>query len=195
MRMKILFIFLFILVSTSVVYAECNETITIDSVKYKISKEWCGQKIDTLLIPKYEDLSLIPGKFCSKDYKIYIRAEAAKAFVEMAKAALKDSVIILAKSGFRSPSYQKQMIRKRLKEGQKFEAIIKYVAPPGYSDHSLGLALDLSTTTYPFFESKAYKWLKKHAAKYKFYEQYPKDNKTLKTWEPWHWKYDSTLSK
>ena len=186
---------LFIVVFASVSFAECDETITIDSVKYKISDVWCGKMIDTTQIPTYEELSRIPDKFCSKDYKIYVRKDAAKSFVKMAEAALKDSVVILAKSGFRSSSYQKQMIRKRLKEGMSFEEIITFVAPPGYSDHSLGLALDLSTTTYPFVESKAYKWLLKHAAKYKFYEQYPKGNDEIKTWEPWHWKFDSTLTK
>ncbi|KAA3634499.1 MAG: D-alanyl-D-alanine carboxypeptidase family protein [Calditrichaeota bacterium] len=194
MRKQIL-AFLFVVVIASVSYAECDETITIDSVDYKISDVWCGKKIDTTQIPEYEDLSRIPDDFCSKDYKIYIRKAAAESFVEMAEAALADSIVILAKSGFRSSSYQKQMIRKRLKEGMTFEEIITFVAPPGYSDHSLGLALDLSTTTYPFGESKAYKWLLENAVKYNYYEQYPKGNDELKTWEPWHWKFDSTLTK
>lgn len=189
---------IFILLISSSLYAECNETVRIDSVDYKIDDVWCGLKIDTTLIPTYEDLGRIPDTFCYNDFRIYVRKDAKEAFVKMAKAAMKDSVYFRAKSGFRSPSYQKRMIKNRMKEGKSFAEIIRYVAPPGYSEHSTGNALDLVTVTAPFAKSKAYQWLLKNAGKFGYIERYPKGNKTLKTWEPWHWTYvgkDSDSSK
>ncbi len=187
--MKQFLFFIILLLSLSFATYACDETIMIDSVEYTIDDVWCGKQIDTTLIAKYEDLARIPDSFCFKDYKIYIRTSAKEAFVKMAQAALKDSVFFTAKSGFRSPGYQARMIKRRLKEGKSFAEIIRFVAPPGYSGHSTGYALDVATATYPFAKSKAYKWLLEHAASFGFIETYPKGNATLKTWEPWHWEF------
>ncbi len=187
--MKLFLIFLLLQLSLSASMFACDETITIDSVEYTIDDVWCGKLIDTTLIAKYEDLSRIPDSLCHKDYKIYVRSDATNAFVQMAQAAIKDSVFFTAKSGFRSPSYQKQMIRRRLKEGKSFAEIIRYAAPPGYRGHSTGYALDIATATYPFAKSIAYRWLSEHANSFGFIETYPKGNSTLKTWEPWHWEF------
>ena len=186
---KKLLLLLILLSSSNIVVQACDETIIIDSVTYQIDSIWCGKKIDTSLIAKFEDLSRIPDSLCYKESKIYIRTDARDAFVKMALEAQKDSVFFTAKSGFRSPSYQKQMIRRRLKENKKFADIIRFAAPPGYSTHSIGNALDIATNTHPFEKSKAYAWLIKHAYKYGFIETYPKGNLTLKTWEPWHWEF------
>ena len=192
---KYLALLLLFFFSATLSYA-CDETVMIDSVEYQIDSVWCGKKIDTSLIAKYEDLSRITDTFCYKESKIYIRTKAQEAFVKMAHAAIEDSVFFTAKSGFRSPGYQKQMIRRRLNEGKSFGEIIRYAAPPGYSGHSTGYALDIATDSYPFSKSKAYTWLTENAQKFGFIETYPKGNKTLKTWEPWHWEYigDSNTS-
>ena len=105
---KQLFAFLFILTFTSVTFAACDETITIDSVDYVVSDVWCGKQIDTTQIPKYEDLSRIPEQFSFKDYKIYIRTEAAESFVEMVEAALEDSILSML-----NPVFAHRHIRNR----------------------------------------------------------------------------------
>jgi D-alanyl-D-alanine carboxypeptidase len=177
------------LFSCSINAIGCDGTITIDSVEYSINKRWCGKKIDTSLIPVYEDFGLISKQFCFEETKIYIRKEAQESFEKMAHAAMDDSIELKVKSGFRSTGYQKQLIRKRLREGESFQYIITYVAPPGYSEHHTGLAVDLTSKEKKFSKSKAYAWLKKNAYRFGFIESYPKGNKTLKTWEPWHWFY------
>ena len=186
-----LFYLLIILISYTTVspISACDETIKIDTVTYPVDSFWCGQKIDTTLLPNYEDLARISDSFSYKESKIYIRKEAASMFAVMARAALKDSIYFSAKSGYRSPGYQARMIKNRLMEGKTFEEVIRFVAPPGYSTHSVGNAVDIATDTYPFAESKAYQWLKKNARTYGFIEVYPKGNETLKTWEPWHWEF------
>lgn len=187
--MKYFLFFLILLFSLPSAAHACDETVMIDSVEYQIDSVWCGKSIDTTLIPKYEDLSRIPDSLCHKDYKIYVRSDAKDAFVKMAQAALSDSVFFTAKSGFRSPGYQKRVIKRRLQEGKSFAEIIRFVAPPGYSGHSTGYALDIATGTYPFAKSKAYQWLFENAHKFGFIETYPKGNLTLNTWEPWHWEF------
>ena len=189
--MKLTGVFLFCLLIVSSTSIACDETIMIDSVEYQIDDVWCGKLIDTNLVAHYEDLARLPDSLCYMDYKIYIRTDAAKAFVKMAQAAMADSIFFTAKSGFRSPSYQKQMIRRRLKEGKSFAEIIRSAAPPGYSGHSTGYAVDIATGSYPFSKSKAYTWLSENASKFGFIETYPKGNETLKTWEPWHWEFVS----
>lgn len=141
------------------------------------------------MIPVYEDFGLISKKFCFEETKIYIRKKAQIAFEKMALAASKDSIKLIVKSGFRSVGYQKKLIKKRIEKGESFEYIITYVAPPGYSEHHTGLAVDLTTPDEKYSNSKAYLWLKKNASKFGFIESYPKGNNTLKTWEPWHWYY------
>ena len=107
----------------------------------------------------------------------------------MIKQAEKDSVFFQVKSGFRSYPYQAQIFARRMNEGESFERVARDVAPPGYSEHMLGTALDLVTDTTPFAFSKAYKWLKANAEKYGFIESYPKDSESGFSWEPWHWRY------
>jgi D-alanyl-D-alanine carboxypeptidase len=72
-----------------------------------------------------------------------------------------------------------------------------FSARPGYSEHQTGFALDLydlkggCAHTECFADTKAGKWLVKHAADYGFIERYP-DGETKITgykWEPWHWRY------
>jgi D-alanyl-D-alanine carboxypeptidase len=182
-------IFAILLFSFSAIASDCEETVVIDSVEYSVSKWWCGQKIDSTQIPVYEDFGLISKQFCFEETKIYIRKEAQIAFEKMAHTALEDSIELIVKSGYRSVGYQKQLIRKRMEKGESFQYIITYVAPPGYSEHHTGLAVDLVSPEEKYSKSKAYSWLKENASKFGFKESYPKGNTTLKTWEPWHWFY------
>lgn len=170
----------------------CDETVKIGDSTYAIDDIWCGLRVDTTRIPVYEDLGKIPKQFCYNENKIYIRKDARDAFVAMAEAALEDSVTLLVQSGYRSAGYQASLVKKRMLTGKTFAEVIRYVAPPGYSEHELGNSIDLKAVKTQFYQSAAYAWLKEHAAQYGFIERYPKDNTTLKSWEPWHWTYIGT---
>ncbi len=100
---------------------------------------------------------------------------------------------ILVASGFRSAGYQRQIIKRRLDNGQEIGTIFRYVAPPGYSEHHTGRALDLSPGGVVFGETKTYAWLKKNAGKYGFIESIPNDPTNGEDWEPWHWYYRGDL--
>ena len=68
---------------------------------------------------------------------------------------------------------------------------LKWVAPPGGSEHNLGLAVDFNEITDSFEFTSTYAWLQKHAAEYGFILRYPKDRVPITQYhyEPWHYRY------
>jgi D-alanyl-D-alanine carboxypeptidase len=107
----------------------------------------------------------------------------------MATAAHEDSVELIADSGWRSLSFQRQIIRKRMAAGDSFEEVLNSVAPPGYSEHHTGRALDLCPSEARFAFTETYRWLSEHGAEFGFHETLPKNPRAPLTWESWHWTY------
>jgi LAS superfamily LD-carboxypeptidase LdcB len=99
-----------------------------------------------------------------------VELRTAKAFRVMSKAARKHGVDLRIRSGFRT--FQKQAtLYKQYRRGQG-----NLAAPPGYSNHESGRALDLYVTDH-----KAFDWLQEHGATYGFHRTVPG--------EAWHWEY------
>lgn len=128
--------------------------------------------------------------------------EQAEKMLVDAKA---DGIRILCVSGYRSYERQQTLYENKVRRLQKKhgysvakarEEAAKEVAPPGTSEHQLGLALDLTDASYTGLDAKqettaAHKWLKKHCHEYGFIVRYP-DGKTEITgiiYEPWHFRY------
>ena len=86
-----------------------------------------------------------------------------------------------------------------LKAKQKvfaYEAAAKISAPPGYSEHHTGFAIDLTDGNFPkkdltidFENTNAYKWLTRHAQDFGFELSFPPNNLQGLSYEPWHWRY------
>lgn len=119
---------------------------------------------------------------------------AAQAWIRMRGVALNHGVELKPVSGYRSTTYQAELIRKKLAEGQAIDVILKSSAAPGYSEHHAANALDITAPgvtplSEDFASSKAYEWLKTHARLYGFRESFPKHNRHSLEWEPWHWCY------
>jgi len=122
--------------------------------------------------------------------------EARNAFEDMTTAAKKDGYIIKAISGFRSYEFQKTLFSESM-ERNKENAVVS-VAKPGYSEHQLGTAIDLtgSSINYAkgltqFGDTEESKWLEENAYLYGFVLSYPKDkvDVTGYKYEPWHYRY------
>ncbi|HKK19984.1 MAG TPA: M15 family metallopeptidase [candidate division Zixibacteria bacterium] len=182
--LSVLFLF-----SSGPASGECHETVRIDSMTYSVGSRWCGKKLDTTLFASPSSLVRIPSEYCMNDYRIYVTGATRKAFVEMARSADKDGIKLIAESGYRSSRYQRAIIKRRMEAGHSFEQVMKYVAPPGYSEHETGRALDLATSNAGFVNTEAYKWLKHHGAEFGFSETYPKERTGNMPYEPWHWCY------
>ena len=187
--MKNLIAGLLLLLGSSVLAGECSETITVDSVNYPVPAEWCGHRLDSSQIADPTKLVRLPADLSYEDYRIYLLPKARDAFVKMAAAAKEAGVDLIADSGYRSARYQRQIIRKRLAAGEKPEKILSMVAPPGYSQHETGLALDLVPSEARFAKTGTYSWLKSHASEFGFFETYPDAPGRKHPWEPWHWAY------
>jgi zinc D-Ala-D-Ala carboxypeptidase len=128
---------------------------------------------------------------------IKMRKDAAKAYQEMEAAAQKEGVSLTPLSGFRSIEDQKYLFfGKKAERGQVAAERAKVSAPPGYSEHHTGYAIDVGDGSVPatnlsttFENTPAYKWLKTNAAFYSFENSFPKNNKQGVSYEPWHWRY------
>lgn len=117
---------------------------------------------------------------------------AAHAWRELKNAALNDQILIFIVSGFRSIEQQKEIIRRKLNFGACIEDILKACAPPGYSEHHTGCAVDVATPGSPlleisFEETPAFRWLVSYANSFGFYLSFPKGNSCGYQYEPWHW--------
>ena len=166
------------------------ETVVIDSTEYIVPESWQGRKIDapSLTVPP---LVQVPPKRVKDGGKIYLLPEARNAFTAMAEKAEQDNIELIIDSGYRSAWYQKKIYKRLMEKGKTFDEVARYVAPPGYSEHMLGLAVDFSPSDWRFADSPAYQWLKQHAGTFGFMETYPESRLENKPWEPSHWRYHS----
>jgi len=120
--------------------------------------------------------------------------EAASAWRQMKNAALQAGVPLSIVSAYRSVDRQVEIIRRKLDAGQKIEDILCVSAPPGFSEHHTGCAVDLAEPDAPLLETSfdqtaAFGWLQQHAGHFGFVLSYPADNPMGYQYEPWHWCY------
>lgn len=145
----------------------------------------------------YQEASLSELKPITNDGSLKLRAKAAEKFLEMQSSARANGVIIVPISAFRSISQQEYLFF-GIKEQRAQDASkrAKVSAPPGYSEHHTGYAVDIgdgrapATNLSPSFDkTAAYRWLVNNAAKYSFELSFTTDNLQGISYEPWHWRY------
>jgi zinc D-Ala-D-Ala carboxypeptidase len=121
---------------------------------------------------------------------------AAKAWRSMKEAAAKDRLILEIVSAFRSIEEQVAIIREKLDRAMPMETILTLSAPPGYSEHHTGCAVDINTPgcvarEEPFENTEAFRWLTANAHRFGFTLSYPRGNRFGFIYEPWHWLFDA----
>lgn len=133
----------------------------------------------------------------TSDGQIQMRSAAAAKFRQMQAAAQAEGVILTSLSGFRSIEDQDKLFfavkEQRVQNASKRAEVS---APPGYSEHHTGYAIDIgdgnapATNVDPGFEkTAAFRWLQANAAKYSFELSFPKNNAQGVSYEPWHWRF------
>ena len=131
---------------------------------------------------------------------IEVHVDMRDSLLRMKEKAKKDGIYLVFLSGYRSISLQKDIFYS-LKSTRNQEAAerARVSAPPGYSEHSTGFAIDIGDATQretdfetEFENTKAFRWLKKNAAKFHFKLSFNKDNKYI-DYEPWHWRYEGSI--
>lgn len=128
---------------------------------------------------------------------IKLRKAAAERFNAMADAAWRDGIYLVPISGFRTLEDQEYLFFEvKAQRGQVAPERAEVSAPPGYSEHHTGYAVDIgdgdvpATNLSPHFEkTAAFKWLEANAAYYSFELSFPPNNAQGVSYEPWHWRF------
>lgn len=167
---------------------ELLETFVVDETTFVIPEPWSGNRISAPS-PASLDFRMISQAHTFNGTKIYIEKDARDALQTLMDAAKEEGVYLTVNSGFRSYNYQMRIFTRMMKEGRSYEDVIRYVAPPGYSQHALGTAVDFYPSNWEFAELSAYTWLRENARKFGFEETYPRINEFGYPWEAWHWNY------
>ena len=131
---------------------------------------------------------------------IEVHIDMRDSLLKMREEARKDGIYLVFLSGYRSINLQNDIFYS-LKSIRNQEAAerARVSAPPGYSEHSTGFAIDIGDATQretdfetEFENTDAFKWLIKNAAKFHFKLSFNKDNKYI-DYEPWHWRYEGSI--
>ena len=127
-----------------------------------------------------------------------MRAEAAAALEEMYAACLEETGCqLISVSGFRSYSKQEKLYKAKLQRvNGKKELAEEYVAPPGASEHHLGLAMDIGQQSKPtlnekFAETEGGIWTRENCWRFGFILRYGEEWEDITgyKYEPWHFRY------
>jgi len=131
---------------------------------------------------------------------IEVHMDMRDSLLNMREEAKKDGIYLVFLSGYRSINLQNDIFYS-LKSIRNQEAAerARVSAPPGYSEHSTGFAIDIGDATQretdfetDFEYTDAFRWLIKNAAKFHFKLSFNKDNKYI-DYEPWHWRYEGSI--
>jgi poly-gamma-glutamate capsule biosynthesis protein CapA/YwtB (metallophosphatase superfamily)/LAS superfamily LD-carboxypeptidase LdcB len=156
-----------------------------------------GQSVplpDKSYVPR--DLGPIESTYSASGSIVCMDKDARTQFMNMIKDASKERLDIQISTAFRSYDFQNTLYKQNLVKAKSTTS--DAVAKPGYSEHQLGVAMDLTSasikyahTSKTFRETPEYTWMKDNAYKYGFIESYPegKEKITGYIYEPWHYRY------
>lgn len=134
------------------------------------------------IVTLYDQKDLVQG-YGLLDTSIRLSESVALTFNKMIKAAEKDGVNhFLISSGYRDFDEQEKLYEEKGSD---------YALPAQYSEHNLGLSLDIGSSQAEMSKAPEGKWLQNNAWKYGFILRYPKDKTEITgiKYEPWHFRY------
>lgn len=123
---------------------------------------------------------------------------------DMMQAAKADGIQLVVCSPYRDYNRQTVLFNRKIdyymEKGHSYMESYKLasmtVTVPGASEHQIGLALDIVSTTYSWLEidfgaTAAGRWLKEHCDEYGFILRYPEGKEYITgiQYEPWHFRY------
>ena len=123
---------------------------------------------------------------------IEVHMDMRDSLLKMREEAKKDGIYLVFLSGYRSINLQNDIFYSlKSIRNQVAAERARVSAPPGYSEHSTGFAIDIGDATQrekdfetDFENTDAFRWLIKNAAKFHFKLSFNKDNKYI-DYEPW----------
>jgi len=171
------------------------ELIPLNNLKFKVERNHDARILGHLPYnetPK-EKLVLI-------EPNIEVHIDMRDSLLNMREEAKKDGIYLVFLSGFRSINLQNEIFYSlKSFRNQVAAERARVSAPPGYSEHSTGFAIDIGDATQretdfetEFENTDAFRWLIKNAAKFHFKLSFNKNNKYI-DYEPWHWRYEGSI--
>ncbi len=126
-----------------------------------------------------------------------VAAVAADDLADLLEAAAAAGVPLHVASGYRSPSYQRDVYEGIVaRDGQALAD--RWSARPGHSEHQTGLAVDVDSLAHPecrieacFGDLREGRWVARHAHEFGFLVRYTEDAQRVTGFgaEPWHLRY------
>ena len=212
------FILLLIPIATSSLFnlqqKKANEMILEQKRAQKEAEENTLKKI--YLTGKFDpaqrdDFATVPAEYDIGGYKMYLRKETLKAFLDMAEAAAQENIKLSITSATRNFDSQRDLWNNKWNgitdiygqdesaktEGEeRFNKILEHIAVPGTSRHHWGTEIDINGPTLDYFTTeqgkKEYGWLSKNAPMFGFCQTYNfKGSNRIVGYneEKWHWSY------
>ena len=131
---------------------------------------------------------------------IRLQRDAAAELRRLLADARRDGIRLTVVSAFRSVDIQNEVFfNMKSLRNQSAEERAKVSAPPGYSEHSTGFAVDFADLTRPqtelsesFESTPGFAWLKNNAHRYHFILSFPRANAQGLSFEPWHWRFEGS---
>jgi zinc D-Ala-D-Ala carboxypeptidase len=128
-----------------------------------------------------------------------LEQNAATAFENLRSAAAAAGVHIIPISGFRTIADQDKLFQRQISRQGSESAAAQLSAPPGYSEHHTGYAIDVGDGNQPtadlkfaFEETAVYRWIQQNGREFGFELSFPPNNAQGVSFEPWHWRYVGT---
>lgn len=151
---------------------------------------------DFMISADYEPEDLVMPDVDGTSSSIRMREEAARALESMFQAAKDEAGYkLLAVSGYRSYGKQSVIFSNKVSKVGRKEAML-LVAPPGSSEHQLGLAMDLGCArstglTSGFGKTPEGIWVAENCHRFGFIIRYKEEwtEITGYSYEPWHVRY------
>lgn len=186
-----------------------TDSLSVITLKPMVSSPFSGGTGETAVLGQSASRKSLLGHFAydevppselvplSYDATIRLRPAAAQSFEAMMADAATQGIYLLPLSGFRSVEDQQYLFfNVKAERGQTTTTRAEVSAPPGYSEHHTGYAIDIGDADFPdthlqvvFEETPAFQWLEQNAARYSFELSFPEDNPQGIQYEPWHWRF------
>ena len=164
--------FLFLISSVAALrYIRNFELIPLNNLKFQVERNNNARILGHLPYnetPKEKLVSIEPN--------IEVHMDMRDSLLKLREEAKKDGIYLVFLSGYRSINLQNDIFYS-LKSIRNQEAAerARVSAPPGYSEHSTGFAIDIGDATQretdfetDFENTDAFRWLMKNAAKFHF---------------------------
>jgi len=131
---------------------------------------------------------------------LQLHRDAADALLRLQAAAAADGIDLRVLSAYRSINLQKQIFFDvKSERNQSASERAQVSAPPGFSEHSTGYAVDLGDGRAPdtnlsasFESTPAFAWLQANANRFHFTLSFPAGNAQGVNYEPWHWRFEGS---